>query len=118
MTSITPAQHQAAFLRALADHLDAHPDLAPVRVLGGRRTDLQLCSAHTAADLIAWARSLDIEQVHVQLISNNAYLHVFGELPHGHRVDVWDVPVDLDPADFTDDTVVSLDDSRLSGGAR
>lgn len=32
MPDLTPAQQQAVFLRALADHLDAHPDLPHVTV--------------------------------------------------------------------------------------
>jgi hypothetical protein len=86
------ASTEAAFLRALADHLDTHqlPDvIIHWRVWADMSVDLQLSSSDdTIPDLIAWAASLGTTEVKLRNIEGRLYLHVYGRI--GERdVEVW-----------------------------
>jgi hypothetical protein len=91
---MSPTRRQAAFLRALADHLDNHPDLAPVNLTNSWDPNPSLQIAlHgrpiTEADVNAWAASVGAQLIRVKLVaSGEGYLHATGVIG-GTEVDVW-----------------------------
>lgn len=122
MNAPTPAEQQADLLRALANHLDAHPDLAPLGIdpIGGRVT------LHLHADtpaLLAWARVLGAIELVAQGYGGNdrdrpfVSLDAIGATVAGRPVRlrgyVHDVPALAD----SDHETIALDDPRLTGGA-
>lgn len=100
----THAQHLAATLRALADHLDAHPDLPPVTVhwtsyVGPEPADLQVVgSGGGLPGVLAWARSLGADTAVPESFGpdSRVCLRAAGELPGGVPVTVWDLTPALD----------------------
>lgn len=85
------ATRQAAFLRALADHLDAHPvsDVI-VHWHGHSPLDLQLTGGEpTIPRLIAWAASLGATEARLQDLQGRIYIFVAGRIGE-HDVEVWD----------------------------
>jgi hypothetical protein len=107
------ASNEAAFLRALADHLDTHqlPDvLIHWRIWAKMSVELQLTgSDDTIPDLIAWAASLDTTEVKLRNIEDRLYLHVYGRI--GERdVEVWTTTQrKLGPIDRRTITVAELE---------
>lgn len=88
---MTGAQRQAAFLRALADHLDRHPHLAPVWIYdSGVKWRLQLEYGTTPRNLADWAESLGATELVVTRIASTGatHLHAHGYIG-GHTVDMW-----------------------------
>ena len=122
MNAPTPAEALAEFLRGLANHLDAHPDLAPLGMdaLSGHVT------LHLHADtpaLLAWARVLGAIELVAQGYGGNdrdrpfVSLDAIGATVAGRPVllrgYVHDVPALAD----SDHETIALDDPHLTGGA-
>lgn len=117
MPELTPAQQQAAFLRLLADHQDAHSGLAevatqPYRIAPARWQIRILNPDHADRDpwpLIRWARSLDAEQLRAMPITDEAWSSVKFDAEIGpHAAQVW-APIEGLPRDVTSLTVSDLE---------
>jgi hypothetical protein len=85
----TPAQQQAARLRAIAEHLSVCPHLTPVIV---HERDLQIGHGiDRLAALLAWAASMTDTTVRMQALGRNdliAYVYADGWLGD-HQDTVW-----------------------------
>ena len=110
---------EAVFLRALADHLDAHE--VPGVVVHWRSddtdpdhgVDLQLLWGDARADLAAWARSLNAPQVTVKhVISGRVYLGFDADIS-GWPVEVWGT---TDQVAAQPGTEISVDQLHGAGG--
>lgn len=115
----TPALTAAAALRALAVHLVAHPDLAPVDITGFRAECAQLnLHSCTAAAAVAWAQSLGATEARVHRHSGHlcAITVERGQLAaSGHAVR-FAAYFGFDEGVLVED--VTLDDPRLIDDAR
>lgn len=116
MPEQTPAQRQAGFLTALAEHLRAHPHLPIVNTAYDHGGGWQL---HVISDglagLIRWARSLGAEQLSAMAMIDAAWSAVKTNTQLGPwRVEVF-VRVDDFPRDVTAVTVVELEHFAVHG---
>lgn len=85
----TPAQQHAAFLRALADHLDAHPDLATPEIISTSR-QLQIGDrGRGPGALIAWFRSVGARDLRVDLFPDYASVRAVNVRIGDQTADVW-----------------------------
>lgn len=112
----------ADFYRALADHLDAHPHLAPVNV--DRATpgiDLQLVSPSGPADLAAWAESFRVTELTVRRPGDGAdgWCHVDAttELA-GTTTRVWTAVPELADHHHPPGSTVTVGELRALPGGR
>lgn len=112
----TPAQHQAALLRALARHLDAHPELTPVHLTANQTGEpphrMQIASAgDNSAPLAAWAASLGVDALSTDRHSSGAvFLRAYTEIL-GTAVEL------AAPASWLDDTDLATGDTvAVDGG--
>ncbi|MDA3624292.1 hypothetical protein OU415_02520 [Saccharopolyspora sp. WRP15-2] len=91
-TVVSESVKQALFLRALASHLTANPDLCPVNVCDSLdRPVLQLRAWHSddvARDLARWAESLPDSHLRVESIEGMAFVSVEAAL-FRHELSVW-----------------------------
>lgn len=119
MTTAPPASLPAA-LRALADHLDAHPDLDPAGIAAITpigRVQVQIFSGWrsttpTIVQLARWAASLGITQLVVRRTgSENHWVHLHAEGTLADRpIEVWGTVPELVPGDLPDETRLALAD--------
>lgn len=90
MSEPTPAQDYASFLRAVADHLDAHPELEEPWpwITPGR--SLQVPTSGGSRRYVAWCRSLGVRDLRVKLFDNDAHVHAWN-VPLGETTvrDLW-----------------------------
>jgi hypothetical protein len=87
MTEQTPAQDYAAFLRAVAEHLDAHPHLTEPWIRPGPIPMLHIPTTEVpvARSFVAWCRSLGVRDLHVGLFPQAAHVHAV-DVPIGDVV--------------------------------
>lgn len=88
---MTAATERAALLRAIAEHLDEHPDLPVVNVIGRWDVWLQIPDRDGQAGVATWARSLGVDSVTAEQPSGADYTRLV--LPEavfaGQPVEVW-----------------------------
>lgn len=106
----TPAQRQAEFHAALAEHLRNHPHLPIVNVAYNYVGSWQLqVIGEDIPGLVAWARSLGVEQLSAMAITDRAWSAVRAYSRLGPcRVGVF-TGVDGFPRDVTAVTLVELE---------
>lgn len=71
---VTPAQSTAEWYRALARHLDEHPHLPPPAYVKASDKAVQI-GGHDPADLLAWAHSVGVAELRVDLLGETAHVH-------------------------------------------
>lgn len=103
MSTDSVSHHQSAALEALARHLHAHPQLAPVNVFSltdGIELQVSTWTRTGALDnapaLVAWAESLPEHRITFKVIDGTAYVSVAAAL-EGIPVLVWSTVPDLAP---------------------
>jgi hypothetical protein len=87
----SPRCVQARVLRALADHLERWPELAPVNISrGGTGWSLQVTGPppDASAGLVAWTRSFGVSELWVRAIPEQV-MAGFAVSLGGCRVEVW-----------------------------
>lgn len=104
---MTAATEQAGLFRALADHLDAHPDLPAIWTGLG----VQIVGDH-GRGIVAWARSLDLPAIDLQPLNTTsiAPTRVHGQVRgdiDGHLVTVW---CEIPELSGTDRNVIAVDE--------
>ena len=90
MPDLTSAPHQAVFLRSLAEHLDAHPDLSRVDVDRSVVPPVWRLRPYRdePAGLAAWCRSLGVTGVRATLLDTFASCWAGAKID-GHDVRLW-----------------------------
>lgn len=120
----TPAQYQAAVLRAVASHLDVHPDLLSVNFSslassGGQLVEMQLVGGNGVVPLLAWAESLHATELHVRRpgagTTGWCHLHIDSQID-GWPVRVWSAVYDLEDSDLADGSTLDVADLAVAVG--
>lgn len=97
MTASADARQLAAFLRALAEHLDAHPHLAPFGFgihWPTAETSLH-ADGHGADPIRAWARTLGATEITAHWVTDKQLNAQVEGVIGGFRVRVWCVAPEL-----------------------